>query len=126
LLDAREAGAQVLAFVRDSDGDEQRVEDITAAIRAHESEGSSPDVIGGAAVPLLEGWLLSMQGEAGAERLSKAAAQRRFLEKNGVLKDTLKAAQIVQEADLSRIPSNSSSLLAWLEMAKKVFAARIP
>jgi hypothetical protein len=62
-LHAREAGARVLAFVRDGDDQSSRVQDIDAAIGAHEAKEDAPDIVGGVAVPVLEGWLLSLQGE---------------------------------------------------------------
>lgn len=126
VLHAREAGAQVLAFVRDGDGDEERFLAINEALTAHESDAAEPDIIGGVAVPVLEGWLLSLQGEPGTESLSKAAALRLFFEKNGFLKDTPSIVQIAEQADLARIPIDATSLKAWLGKAKRVFKKRIP
>jgi hypothetical protein len=126
LLDATEAGADILAFVRDSDGDAQRVLDIDAAVGAHESRRSGLDVIGGAAIPVLEAWLLAIQGEPGAESLSKAGAKRLFRERNGFIKDTEPNVRIAQGGDLSQLPSDAHSLKTWLNKARTVFAARIP
>jgi hypothetical protein len=123
LVDGTRINAE--AFVRDSDGNAQRVRDIEEAIGAHEAASGSADVIGGAAVPVLEGWLLSLQGELGTENLSKAAAQRLFQQKNGFLKDTVRSVEITAEADIPRIPTNAVSLNAWLNTATRVFAARI-
>lgn len=125
ILDAKEAGAGALAFVRDSDGHETRERDILTAILAHQSSGSEVDVIGGVAVPVLEGWLLAVQGEAGTEDLGKVAALRRFAEKDGISKDTAAMVQIAEEGDLTQLPSDARSLRTWLETAGRVFSRRI-
>ncbi|MFO0553027.1 MAG: hypothetical protein U0271_31865 [Polyangiaceae bacterium] len=73
LLEARERDADVLAFVRDSDGDSQREKDIHAAI-AKERAGSV-GIIGGVAVPVLEAWILAAQGKAKTGDFTKHNAQ---------------------------------------------------
>ena len=45
-------------------------------------------IVGGAAIPVLEGWVLAMLGEAGTERLGKAAAQSELVEKGIARRDT--------------------------------------
>ena len=124
LLDAKEAGAQILAFVRDSDGDQRRRRDIESAISVHESQPSNLDVVGGVAEPVLESWLLALQGASGLEQLSKVAVQRRFSEKNGFLKDTAQTARIAESGDLSHVPLDAPSLLMWLDKARKIFSQR--
>jgi hypothetical protein len=115
----------VLAFVRDGDDQSSRVQDIDAAIGAHEAKEDAPDIVGGVAVPVLEGWLLSLQGEPGAERLGKAAALRRFQDRFGFLKETARIVELAERADQSQIPSDATSLNAWLERARRVFTKHI-
>lgn len=124
-LHAREAGARVLAFVRDGDDDSNRAADVSAAVLTHEANGAAPDIIGGVAVPVLEGWLLSLHGESGAERLGKAATIRRFQDRFGFLKETARVVELAQQADLSQIPKDAQSLNAWLLKARSVFMKQV-
>lgn len=119
VLEAQRAGAAVVAFVRDADGDPARVEVVHAAIREAE-EDFGLAVIGGVPLPVLEAWILAMLGERSTESLSKAAAQRR-LERHGVpLKQTAPMAQTAEEFRLEALPEDAVGLRAWLARAREV------
>ncbi len=64
---AKEAGADVLAFALDRDRDEKREEDVERVIAGLIGAGC-PEVIGGVATETIEAWLLALCGEAGSER----------------------------------------------------------
>jgi hypothetical protein len=117
-LDAREAEADVLAFVRDEDGNGDRTaanqHGISEATQAH----GSPAIVGGMAVPKLEGWL-ALLGEGSAAPLSPMKAER-MLADHGVNKETAAMVVIVEEGDLVRACSHSKSLQAWVNRARAV------
>ncbi|HEY3253799.1 MAG TPA: hypothetical protein VGJ91_07620, partial [Polyangiaceae bacterium] len=106
-LHAKEAGASVLAFTRDSDGDLIRTRDIEGAIAEHERTGDGPELIAGVAIPLLEAWLLALGGESGTEQLSKARALSRCEETHAFAKNTEKVVAFVQSCDLASVPADA-------------------
>jgi len=124
-LDAKEAGAAILAFIRDSDGHDERIQDIDTGIAQAKRSDPDLELIGGVAHPVLEAWLLAMQGERGTERLSKSAAQASYGVKTGALKNTEKAVEIVEACVPQSVPQDARTLHGWLNTASEVFARRI-
>ena len=113
-LDAREAECDVLAFSRDVDTESGRKDAIEEGIK----RVTSPSVIGGAAVPTLEGWVLALLGVAGSEALSPKRAEK-LLEENGIpRKDTAAMVHVVESADVAALPKDATSLRLWLDRAQ--------
>jgi hypothetical protein len=120
-LDAKEAGCDVLAFSRDRDRDPDRHGAIEEGIRRIPLAFSSPPaVIGGVAVPTLEGWILALLKEPRTEDLTPKRAEEALEDKGVKLKDGEAMARVVEEADLSKLPADATSLAAWLARAKAV------
>lgn len=63
-LRARDAGAELVVFVRDRDGDAQR----EAAIEAGIAEVIGVRVVGGVAIETIEAWVLACDGDKAAEK----------------------------------------------------------
>jgi hypothetical protein len=118
VLDALEVKAHLVAFVRDSDGDPRRSEQIGRAIEDALSDFPRVAAVGGAAVPVLEAWLLALLGETGTELISKAAAQKRLAQRG--VTSTSKMADAVFQASLEGIPPDAKALRSWLAQAKSV------
>jgi hypothetical protein len=125
VLEAKRGAAHVLAFVRDADGDPERAEAIDAALRTAREEFPEIEVIGAAAVPVLEGWMLALLGESGTERLGKTAAQSKLREKGIPLKDTPAMVKVVTESSLERVPQDAVGLRGWLSTAREVLPRRV-
>ncbi len=117
---ANRADAAVASFVRDADADEKRTKTIESAIAKSAEDFPQVAVIGGAAIPVLEAWMLAMKGVHGTERLSKAGAQRRLSESGIVEKNTAAMTDVVSEVDLDRLPSDAESLRKWVARAREV------
>jgi hypothetical protein len=121
-LDATEAGCEVLAFSRDVDNDsarQQAVDDGLALIP--QTFADAPGVIGGVAVPKLEGWILALLGVRGTEALSPKRAEQDLAVKSAARKKDGRAmVRIVEDADLARIPPDAASLHTWLDRARAV------
>jgi hypothetical protein len=117
ILMASEAGCQVAAFSRDTDGHSEVERHVEAAITDHEQHGGgSPRVVGGTANPKLVAWILALKGEHHSE--DRGHLQER-LEKLGVgAKDGPAMVAVVEQADLSAVPEDAHSLLRWLARAK--------
>lgn len=115
-LGAREAGCDVLAFARDRDRDlarQQAIDDGIALVTA-------PDVIGGVAVPTLEGWILALLGKRRTEDLSSKRAEESLADSGVPRKDGAAMVRVVEEADLEAIPEDAASLRKWLARARDV------
>ena len=67
-LDASEAGCDVLAFSRDRDNDEDREKAIEEGIAAAKTARLA--VVGAAAIPTLEGWILALMKTSRTEAMS--------------------------------------------------------
>jgi hypothetical protein len=120
-LDAKEAGCDVLAFSRDGDRDPARHDAIEEGIRkVPETVPSAPAVIGGVAVPTLEGWILALSQERRTEELTPKRAEQALQDKGVKPKDGTAMVRLIEEADLSKLPSDATSLAAWLARAKNV------
>lgn len=115
-LDAKEAGCDVLAFSRDRDRDEERAEAIKRGIARVEGL----DVIGGVAIPTLEGWLLALMGERRTEELSPTRAEELLTERGTARKSSSAMAVSAESCDLDAIPDDAWSLRAWLDRARDV------
>ncbi len=59
VLEASLAGAEVLAFIRDADDDKERPRVIDEAVTQARELFPTVRIVGGTAIPVLEGWLLA-------------------------------------------------------------------
>lgn len=121
MIEAGEVGADVLVFVRDQDGDEDRGKAINEGLRRIREGGEGASVVGGVAVQELEAWLLALLGERRSERRSDAKA---MLEKEHGIAGRARKVEVVERADLARVPDDALSLRAWLRDAESTFAAK--
>jgi hypothetical protein len=67
----RDVYADILVFVRDTDGDSQRREAIEQGIV--DAETGSLKIVGGIADPILETWILALKGERERRRVREKA-----------------------------------------------------
>ena len=118
VYEAKRAGAQVMAFVRDADDDRDRPKVIDAAIEESRAKFPEVEVVGGAAIPVLEAWILAMQGEHGTESLRKTAAQSKLVAKG--VKDTDAMVEVAARILRDKLPKDATSLNAWLGRANEV------
>lgn len=125
-LDAKEAGCEVLVFSRDLDKDATRKDGIEEGIRrVLETSAPALEVIGGAAVPTLEGWLLALLQERHTEELSPTRASLLLAEKGVAPKDGAAMVLLVEEANLGKLPGDAVSLTAWLARARAVLLSMV-
>jgi hypothetical protein len=123
--EAKRAGAEILAFLRDADGDRDRSSVIEQGVARAKEDYPLVDVIGGVPFPVLEAWILAMLGDHKTEGLGKTAAQT-CLEKKGLAaKDTAAMVAVVARTDLDRLPKDAGSLIAWRDAARKALTPRI-
>jgi len=125
---AYEEACEMLAFVRDDDGDELREPGISQALAGIASLGFAEEyhyelaVVGGIAKPTLEGWILCLLGVTGTDEMTRAHAARELATTEVEPKST---AQYVAIAETRTLPSGDSSLPAWLARADTTFCQLI-
>ncbi len=122
-LDARESQCQVLAFVRDADGDADRIRDVDEALKRAGEMFPSLRIVGGTAVNVLEAWVLAAKGDTKTESLGKVAAQTRLQDEGFAPKDTLAMVGVAAKVTLEKLPTDAASLRAWLLQAAKALKA---
>jgi hypothetical protein len=109
----------LIVFTRDRDGDEEREADVQRSMRWLDDRlpNTGMLLVGGMATECIEAWVLALQGEYRAERLSperaKAAVNARGLQSV----DAMAAA--IAACDVSQRATDAQSLGAWLERAQK-------
>jgi len=120
---AKEKGCSIIAFSRDTDGDAQRKIDLENGMKkAHEFFGSDLGIVGGIAIPCIEGWILAILGELRTEQYSKSKAITTLIAKGIPKKCTEKMVARIAIADLDKISEDADGLRQWLRAAKKHLA----
>jgi len=119
VLKAREAGCDLVAFVRDRDGAPDRESAVMDGLREVQTGADDPIVIGGMAIEKIEGWMLALKGQHRSETHKHPEKQTKDLGIDD--KDTAEMVQTIETADFDRLPSDATSLQGWLEQARKAF-----
>jgi hypothetical protein len=103
-LQAREAGAEVLVFSRDEDGDADRAAEIHKGIQRLVEEGHPVRVAGGLAVRRINDWVRALAGK------ELAAAD-----------ELIEAIDACEVAALTHATTQSPSLRAWLDSIRQAW-----
>lgn len=114
---AKRANADAVAFIRDADGDAKRSEVISNAIVKGGEIFPSLDIIGGTAIPVLEGWILAVRGVRGTEQMSKVKAQSLLVASGITQKETSAMVEAIESMDPDMLPTDAVSLQSWLALA---------
>lgn len=102
-LDALEAGARVVVWVRDRDGDRARERELNeAAAEPHEVS-----LAGGVAVESIDAWILALQGASRPDFSSRPKIRAGY---PGVAE----RVELVRRGDLKAAAARSPSLRRWL------------
>jgi hypothetical protein len=110
-LAAQESGANLLTFVRDSDGDFERADAIQKGLAAARADFSPQlSIVGACAIACLESWLLALRGKYNTETMSTSRAQSEL----GCEKNTECMVSIVESSDFTKIPTDAQSLRGWI------------
>ncbi len=118
--EASRAQADVVAFVRDADRPrktDERGAVIDAAIETAAAAFPNVRIVGGVAVPVLEGWLLAALGTHGTEDLSKVAAQTRLDAR--AVRTTSDMVETIDALEVDRLPPDAVSLRCWCATAHR-------
>jgi hypothetical protein len=128
VLHAYEEACEMLAFVRDDDGDDRREPAILQALEAITSLRFADEyhyelaIVGGIAKPNLEGWILCLLDVTGTDVMTRARIDHELATTDVQLKST---AQYVAIAETGALPSGNGSLPAWLARADRTFCQLI-
>jgi hypothetical protein len=124
VLHAYEEACEMLAFVRDHDGDKireweiLRVLDGIAGFRFAEEYRYELAIVGGVPRPKLEGWMLCLRGVARTDEMSRTRVDRELAAAQVELKAT---DQYVAVAEACVLPTGDGSLPTWLARADATF-----
>lgn len=121
-LHAREHGCSALLFSRDRDGHAEREREIQAALLELEADARLA-VAGGVCVERLESWLLAVTGRTGSEQLRGGRVDEALAEHGVSAKSTEQMLALIERHGLGAVPSDASSLQAWLARVKAALAA---
>jgi hypothetical protein len=113
-LEASEAKADVLCFLRDDDADEDRAKQILEAIASVQPRHPELCIIGGIPRRNLEAWILAIAGETGVEQLGKKRLQELLASRNLDTGKNVRAyVELVEQApDPGK--ADAPRLVAWL------------
>ncbi|MCW5804891.1 MAG: hypothetical protein KIT31_21155 [Deltaproteobacteria bacterium] len=117
--------AEVLAFMRDLDGDPDRaaaIDDGLAEIRGlFEAEYRyALAIIAGTPAPCLEGWIIAMCGVRGTDAMSRAKVMDALTERGLELKRLAAYLPVVEAGDLDRV--EAPTMVEFLATAREVLA----
>ena len=126
VLMAKEAGCDIVAFVRDRDGsrkhpNNKREEDIKRGMReVRQTLDNCPDIIGGVAIKAIEAWILAIRGEDQSEKVTNPKERlKEIFEEEGKESCTVSYVEVIDNGSLENLPEDARSLRAWLEKAEK-------
>lgn len=121
VIHAYEEACEMLAFVRDSDGDELREQEIRRVLETIATFGFTEAyryelaIVGGIPKPKLEGWILCLLGVTGTDDMTRARVDRELAVTDVEAKST---EQYVAIAESCTLPAGEGSLPDWLARAK--------
>ncbi len=124
---AYEAECAVVAFARDVDADEERATAIARGIVLAREYAHLRDlgVIGGPAIPALEGWILALLWVRDTEEMSRKKVNELLADRELGGKHAEDYVGVVEKADLGRLPPGCDALEAWIETARVVLGRAI-
>jgi hypothetical protein len=123
-LEASEAGCEIVAFARDRDADDGRAAAVAKGIELSETVGIR--IVGGLAIPAIEGWILALHGVRNADSYSRQRAESELAALGIELRSPEAYVAVVEAAAaplLDTIPPGS--LLEWVQTAARVLAVAI-
>jgi hypothetical protein len=117
--EAQKNGYDVITFSRDSDGNRERVADIQKGIQSATLLWSDRlGIIGGCAIPCIEGWILAIAGIKDTESSSRTKIETRIIELGIHLKNTTEMVAKIEECGIDAIAADAHSLISWIETAR--------
>jgi hypothetical protein len=128
VLHAYEEACEMLAFVRDVDGELPREREVhrvlesIADLRFVEMYGYELAIVGGTPRPKLEGWILCLLGAANTDEMSRTRVDLDLARTTVRLKSN---ADYVALAETAVLPTGAGSLPEWLARAEATFARLI-
>lgn len=114
-LRALDEGCDVLAFVRDRDGDADREQQLERGIEEAARTFASVRIVGGVARESIEAWILAMRGDAGCE--SHRHPKGELATRHGI-RTRAEKVSVVDSADLDPARARSATLDRWVSRAQ--------
>lgn len=122
---AYEEACEVVAFARDVDADLARADAIAHGIAFAQDIFPTMGIIGGPAIPALEGWILALLDVADTESMSRERANNELARRHIAVKQAEDYVTVIEKANLTTLPPGCDGLNAWIGSAKSVFTSAI-
>jgi hypothetical protein len=124
--EAYEAGCELVAFSRDVDAE---VDGRASAIRRGIDDAQKlfplVAIIGGPAIPAIEGWILALLGVRDSETMSRERANRELAVLGIGVKYTEDYVAVIESRSLELLPPGSTELDSWIKRARSVLGDAI-
>jgi hypothetical protein len=114
--EAAELGCDMIAFVRDRDGDPEREVAIEEGIHQATGRGVISTVVGGVAIEATDAWILALLGESNSEHVRDP--KRQLEDKHGINRAAQKA-DVAASTHLDNVPDDATSLRRWINRARQ-------
>jgi hypothetical protein len=124
---AYEAGCEIVAFARDVDADSARPNAIARGLElaSRIAHLGQLGVIGGPAIPALEGWILALLGVRDTDRMSRDRANQLLSERGLAGKHAEDYVAVIESANLEPLCPGCAALGDWLRRARVVLGQAI-
>jgi hypothetical protein len=124
--EAYEAGCEVVAFTRDVDAEgAARVAAVHQGIAHAQALFPLVAIIGGPAIPAIEGWILALLGVRDSEAMSRDAANRNLALRGTTLKRAEDYVAVIEKHSLAALPAGCAALDSWIQCARSVLTKAI-
>jgi hypothetical protein len=123
--EAYEAGCEVVAFSRDVDAEDARTSAIRRGIDDARKLFPLVAIIGGPAIPAIEGWILALLGVRDSETMSRDRANRELALLGTGVKRPEDYVAVIEKQSLDPLPPGSTTRQIWIKRAKSVLAEAI-
>ncbi|MFZ4734792.1 MAG: hypothetical protein ACOYM9_02545 [Bradymonadia bacterium] len=122
-LKAREAGADVLVVLRDTDGDKDRE---TKLREVASTQPPSPKIVLGTPHRKLEAWILACTGETHTESLGEEGLQKALATRGIPNKGTEAMVDVAKRAEPGKIPPCATRLHRFLDDLRAALSVTTP
>jgi len=118
--EAHENACEVVAFARDIDSDLERLAAIAQGVSRAREIFPGMGIVGGPAVPTIEGWILALRNVPRTESMSRARVNELIAAQDLAGKHPEAYAEVIESADLTTLPPGCDCLGEWIATARSV------
>jgi len=123
--EAHENACEVVAFARDVDSDETRLEASAQGISHAQEIFPQMGIIGGPALPTVEGWILALRKVPHTESMSRNRVNDLIAGQELRAKHAEDYVEVILHADVTALPPGCVRFGEWIETARAVLTRAV-